>query len=234
MKKAIEYLNKNKLKNIVILEVLRRGSGEILFEQENGILVFDKGLSAYMMSSDNVDIAKRIVEYIPKAAALFLVHESFYLDLIKEKFNISEVTECNNVVYTSKEKLKISGERKIQVLTEEYIDDVEKSYSSPELVGSGYLEGRIKNKELMGTFVHGELAGFVGFHEEGSIGMLEVKEKFRRKGIGQFLEESAINYALEIGKYPYGQVVVRNEKSLNLQKKLGLEISNETVYWLSV
>ncbi len=31
---------------------------------------------------------------------------------------------------------------------------------------------------------------------------------------------------------PFGQVFIENDKSLNLQNKLGLEISKESIFWL--
>ena len=41
-----------------------------------------------------------------------------------------------------------------------------------------------------------------------------------------------INYILEKGDTPYGEIVIGNEASAKLQKKLGFEISKETITWL--
>ena len=238
MEKALEYLEKNKLKNIVILEVLRRGSGNIIMEDDNGVLIFDEGSSAYMMTCKDIETAKRIIELIPKEASLIVAHEEFYIKLLQEKFNICDIVECNNAVYMKDEKIiDLDDERtsmiKIKILNKEHIEEVEKLYSELQLVGDGYIKNRIMNKEIIGAFIDNNLVGFIGFHEEGSMGMLEIKKEYRRRGIGKLLEKNMINYALERGKYPYGQVIVGNEKSLQLQKSLGLEISNETVFWLN-
>ncbi|MBE5905217.1 MAG: hypothetical protein E7277_00285 [Lachnospiraceae bacterium] len=53
------------------------------------------------------------------------------------------------------------------------------------------------------AYYHTEMAGFVGEHLEGSIGLLHVMPKFRRKG-----------YAMA------------------LQKKLGLTQSENTIIWM--
>ena len=85
---------------------------------------------------------------------------------------------------------------------------------------------------MYGAFLGNRLAGFIGTHEEGSIGMLEVIPEFRGKGIGSELERYAINSAIAKGRYPYCQVKEDNEISMKLQKSLGMEISKTKVYWL--
>ena len=85
---------------------------------------------------------------------------------------------------------------------------------------------------MTGAFLDGVLAGFIGIHEEGSIGMLEVLPAYRRRGLGYALEAGAIRRALKEGTIPYCQVIEGNTASMELQKKLGLEFSDGFVYWL--
>ena len=85
---------------------------------------------------------------------------------------------------------------------------------------------------MYGIFVEDELAGFIGEHDEGSMGMLEVFPAYRRQGLGLALESFQINRILEEGRMPYDQVILGNEKSLSLQKKLGMTITKDTVTWL--
>lgn len=234
MNEAVRYLSNDKIRNIAMLEVLRRGKCKILFQEDTGILIFDENSSIYMMSCTNIDTASKIIGIIPNDAELVLAHESFYVNLLKNKFNVEDTLKCNNVVYTKKNYIENNeNEVEIKILKYEDLLEIEKLYSSVNLVGgTEYIKGRIDSEEMIGAFVDGELVGFIGFHEEGSIGMLEVKEEYRRRGIGEILEKEAINNALKLGKYPYGQVVVGNDASLKLQKKLGLEISDKRVYWI--
>ena len=74
--------------------------------------------------------------------------------------------------------------------------------------------------------------GFIGYHKEGSIGMFEVLSEYRGRGIALRLQAVATNERIKSGAYIYGQVIEDNIKSLNLQKKLGYEISEDKVYWL--
>ncbi len=77
------------------------------------------------------------------------------------------------------------------------------------------------------------LAGIIGVHEEGSIGMLYVKPEYRHQKIAKALETYAFNMALENGWIPYGQVIVDNEPSMKLQEDMGLYFSKSPVYWMT-
>lgn len=55
---------------------------------------------------------------------------------------------------------------------------------------------------MTGAFLDGVLAGFIGIHEEGSIGMLEVLPAYRRRSLGYALEAGAIRPRTEGGRYP--------------------------------
>ena len=54
----------------------------------------------------------------------------------------------------------------------------------------------------------------------------------RRQGYGEELESFMINRFLEEGRVPYAHIIVDNEKSMNLQKKLGYEVADKKIYWL--
>ena len=86
---------------------------------------------------------------------------------------------------------------------------------------------------LIGVFHGDELAGFMGVHEggSGSMGMLEVKSCYKRKGLGSALEKAVINMQLERGKIPYGEIFIDNTASLKLQEHVGLTIGDRLTYW---
>ena len=52
---------------------------------------------------------------------------------------------------------------------------------------------------IFGAFVDGELAGFIGRHDEGSVGMLFVFPQFRRLGVAEALERNYVNRELAQG-----------------------------------
>lgn len=91
-----------------------------------------------------------------------------------------------------------------------------------------------KNVWLLSPYLMliGAIAGLAGFHEEGSIGMLEVLPAYRRRGVGEALLRGAVRLALERGQYAFGQVFTDNQASLALQRKVGMSVSQERLFWL--
>ena len=71
----------------------------------------------------------------------------------------------------------------IQTVLEQYHTMDDPDYIK-NLMGGGRLYGALRNDRL---------AGFIGVHPEGSIGMLEVLPEFRRQGIGTALESYLVN-----------------------------------------
>lgn len=79
----------------------------------------------------------------------------------------------------------------------------------------------------------GDLVGFIGEHDEGTIGMLEVLPQHRRRGYARELEASSIARMLAAGRIPHGQVVLGNEPSFSLQRSLGMTVLPGVQCWVS-
>lgn len=76
--------------------------------------------------------------------------------------------------------------------------------------------------DVFALFDRGCMAGFIGFHSEGSMGMLEIFPEYRRKGYGEMAEKFIINEALKRGR-AFCNVFFSNTASICLQEKLGLK-----------
>lgn len=229
---AERLLKKDIILNVDMLQCIRRGSADIIVAEEDGVLLQDKKSNIYMVSTLSEDFMKSIIDKISDVDTIVL-HNEFEYKLLKDKINFSEEMICYNAVYLQDKYIEqCNFEIEIEVLKEEFIELVKNNYSELSLCNSGYIEERVKDKEMYGAFLGNRLAGFIGTHEEGSIGMLEVIPEFRGKGIGSGLERYAINRAIAKGIYPYCQVKEDNEISMKLQKSLGMEISKTKVYWL--
>lgn len=233
MDKATELLSKNIMLTIDMLEPIRRGSAKILFLSHRGILILEKISKAYMMYARDKETAENIINLIPKDASLIVGHKLLDYKLLKERFSFSEEMICFNVVYRKGNLLnENTNEVKIELLSRNYIKEVSKIYSKSDVVEDDYIKDRIVKKAMYGAFIKNELCGFIGYHKEGSIGMLEVLPQYRGRGIGLQLQVKATNERLKSGGYAYGQVIDGNIPSLELQKKIGYEISKDKVYWL--
>ncbi|MGN0402688.1 MAG: GNAT family N-acetyltransferase [Acetatifactor sp.] len=96
-----------------------------------------------------------------------------------------------------------------------------------------YLTERIRSGAMVGAWKDGKLVGFAGEHEEGSLGLLYVHPEVRRQGIGEALEAYMVNRHLTLGYLPYGQIVVGNDRSIKMQEKHGLYLSEGHVWWMN-
>jgi tRNA (guanine37-N1)-methyltransferase len=198
-------------------------------------------------------------ERTARKTTYLVLHQEDMLQEAEKILGAKLLMECHQAVYTRKEKLPIRGLYTVETehlkekpfgsactaeteqlekvpvirrLEKKHLDIVCANYALMD--DPAYMEGRIENGAMFGAFLEDELTGFIGMHTEGSIGMLEVLPQYRGQKIGKALEIYMINYCLEHGMTPYGQVVCGNEKSENLQGSLGLYFSKTKMYWLSV
>ena len=85
---------------------------------------------------------------------------------------------------------------------------------------------------MLGAFKNGELAGFIGTHSEGSMGILQILPEYQHQGLGITLEAAMIAFELQKGHVPYGQLFTDNVRSRNLQEKLGMTFADGQIAWL--
>lgn len=244
LKNCEAYLLRNKLLHMDMLETLRRGSGELLYFEEDGVLLFEKNSGAYMFTTKDRESGEKILSDIfsgedhffgrsflkKEEVKLFVSHQEFMNAFLCDFFAIDLEMECIQMVYTRKEPLPVKKGMDIRRLDERFLDVLERHYHT--YVEEGYVETQLKSGVMYGIFEGTQLAGFIGMHKEGSIGMLEIFEKYRNKGYAKALESFYINLHLRNGWTPFGQVEAGNEKSLKLQESLNLYPAKDMLYWL--
>ncbi len=98
--------------------------------------------------------------------------------------------------------------------------------------GEDKMRAILKRGSVFGLFEDSKLAGFIGEHEEGGMGMLTVFEPFRRRGHAVTLEKFLIGYIMSFGLVPTCDVDITNSASLALQEKLGLVAAPGYTYWI--
>ena len=226
--RALQYLEQDVVLNIGMIEPINRGTADFLYAEKDGVLLLEKKSGAYMMSVDEPDLAERLVAEIIDAK-LFVTYQQFCLPIIKNSFGLSPQFKCLQAAYLNKTLLQTDVSIKIYMLNSAHIQEVLEHYHTMD--DPDYIKKLIGNGQIYGTFVDGSLAGFIGIHLEGSIGMLEVLPEFRRRGIGYALESYIVNMMVEKGWTPFCEVFDSNLNSINMQKKLGFELSNQYLYW---
>ena len=228
---AIQYLSANLVSHTDMIEPIRRGTAEMLSFGKNGVLLLEKRSGAYMIAADTAKDGISLLSLIisPK---LMSIHQRDTAYEAARRFGLTVTMECYNAVWMRQFPPTTPGNAfDIRVLTQEHAQFVMEAYSHPG-IGSGYINGRIAAGEMFGAFSGNELAGFIGLHEEGSMGMLEVARKFRRQGAGTCLIANLCAWLIKHGRTPYSQFTADNLPSRNLHEHMGFQISNNLVYWL--
>jgi ribosomal protein S18 acetylase RimI-like enzyme len=226
--KAIKYLTKNPLLHMGMLETIRRGTADILYAEENGVLLKEDKSNAYMLSVDNFDIGKELIN-TTSSCNLILSHQEFMVDYILDRFNLTKKLECFQAVYMDKAKLSMSEELEMRQLNKIHVEIILEHYGK---LSKSELETILEDGNLFGGYNDGELIGFIGNHLEGSMGLLEIFPKYRRLGYGTILESYMINHMLEKDLVPFAQIEVDNNKSLALHNKLGFSVSRDSLFWI--
>lgn len=228
---TIDWLCRQPVLHIDMLEGLRRGQADVVLARERGVLLYHRASRACMISAQEDETARQIIAAIPSCAEMVVAHQPDYLARLRESFHFEHQMDCHQVAYLSREPIDApQAVCQIRVLDERHLDFVQQHYS--HLPDRDYLLERLRAGVMHGAYVQGRLAGFIGMHSEGSIGILEVLPQYRRRGIARALQIHMTNWNLERGYTPFAQVVCGNSASLELQRKLGYTLSDELVYWL--
>lgn len=239
-----EVLMRQKLNHIDMIELINRGRAVLVWRRLDEILLKDKVSGIYFHANLNPDSRISSFDWTRFADSepdlTLTIHQEYMADLLQEKYAYQMRMRCRQFAYTRKEKLSVrrlysengisEGLYEIRPLGMAYAPLVADIYKTVDDVS--YVEERIKKGVILGCFLDGELYGFMGIHNEGSMGMLEILPGYRRKKAATALETYLVNHMLAQGMIPYGQAEEKNDPSLALQEKLGLCLAKNPVFWM--
>lgn len=232
----IRLLSRQKRNHIHIMESLDRGNGEIVYSHNGegtlSVLVYDRNSRTSMAIAADCSFGEKIADCLPGEGRFIVISDLFLKDILAKR-HYRVLGEYAQMLYTKKEVLRVKH-RDIRCLTMEHFPQVCRLYCPEGGPGieEGYLRERILAGAMYGAFLEGNLAGFVGVHSEGSLGMLYVEEPFRGQGIALSLESYVVNRMLERGQTPYCHVSAENTESGRLQERLGFYKAEKTFWWL--
>ena len=227
---ALARLSGNRLLYLDMLEVLRRGTAQIRRAGPDGVLLYDRLAEAHMLGADSRQALDRMLPLMA-GCDILTGHQLWYKEELAARFSLKTEQICRQAAWMEDAPpapLPFGGE--LRLLDRSWAAWVYEHYSHA-FGGVAYIEGAI-DRGMLGAFVDGQPAGFAGFHIEGAIGMLEVLPAYRRLGIGEALLRGVVSLALSRGQYAYGQVFTDNAPSLALQRKAGMAVSEDILFWL--
>ena len=229
-----DYLARERLANIDMIELILLPETQALRFDEEGLLLYRDGL--YLLACEpgkGCSFLPLLTRGLTEGAErLIVLRGEETIEPLVRDYGFQVVMDCVHAVYPAKEPLRytLPENAEIRPLDPCHAGFVHEHYHMVDDIA--YIRERIR-AGMYGAFVGGYLAGFVGTHDEGSIGMLEVLPEFRRLGLAYALEAHLINRLLESGHTPYCQVSIKNEPSIALQRKLGMEFSSAVIHWLA-
>lgn len=225
---ALEYLKGDYLINASIIDPILQNTVEIIYAAADGVMVKDKISGVIMLQATDLELAEKLLDELPKDTPIVVAHSDELADLVERKMGFDKRVPCYQGVYLKEPFAMPKTELEIRPLTEAEADEACQMY---RFTIDEILE-HIRLGIVYGGFVQGKIVGMIGLHYQGSMGMLEVKKEYRRKGYGEIMEKFLINCQLKNGVAPYCQIIDDNAASLALQSKLGLDISKNKLYWM--
>ena len=142
---------------------------------------------------------------------LITIFNDNLFELIKSKF------KANNVSYQAYyDGEKVEKNKKLIYLKKKDLEYVKNTYNNGN--EKKEVEEAFNTNNLLGYYENGKLIGFIGRHMDGSIGMLYVKEEFRKKGYGSIILKSV--YSFWNNQVPFTHVKIGTTASENLHKKI--------------
>lgn len=182
----------------------RNAGGLVLYETETALLLQGRISKILYSAAADDQAGKEIVEHLPKQFGILVAHDTYTDPWLKSMRKLESELECVHCVYVEDvppavalpegfviNRLDASHTQKIIAL---YRHSME-SLANEQYIGECLQDG------MYGAFYKGELCGFIGVHEQESIGILEVHPKWRRKGLAVALEQ-VINRMATKGETP--------------------------------
>ena len=229
-KAKVENLIKQKpLERLTYSEQYSKGLAFIIRATDDAALMYAEYMNLHLLMANSDEAALSVLKGTNDIELIISDLPSFD-NKLKDMYSLKLALPCYTVAYLKKEPILVADDVHISPINinQLYIIDEHYSLMSTEGIKNAILSGR-----LYGGYMNGEWVGFIGLHKEGTMGMLHIFEKFRRRGMGYTLQALLINRLLELGEIPYGHVVKNNQASLMLQKRIGMEKSKGTISWLS-
>ncbi len=223
-----EILLRHKKENAYMIDNLQRGVAEILYAAGDQVIASNPGAGVIELCCDSTEAGRELLTHLPEDWHLILHNFEPLNEILTKEYGMEVHASCYQSVYTQRVSLPVAH-KDIRRFPMEALPYAVENYENGD---ENYLRQRIQKGELFAAYVDGEIAGFAGMHDDGSLGILYVDPKFRRLKLGSSLASYLVNKALERGGIPYAHIRENNIASLKMQEKMGLYTGAKKVFWL--
>ena len=232
----LKYENRlcaDRAKHADMLESLRRGGADIVYDGEDGLLLKDTGWELYMLSAADTRTGMRLLDSVSGASSSsglgdVVVRDAALADYARA-LGYSHTQPMLQVLYEKFSAPVTAGTLDIRRPDEADFRAVNDTY---HVVGEAQLRENFDSGDFFGAYKDGRFVGYMGVHPEGAMGMLHIFEEYRRRGYARELYSFMIDRQLRLGRLPYGQVFADNQPSMELQRALGFTFSKGPLFWM--
>ena len=225
-------IKKDKALYADMLESLRQEDAEILHDSKTALLLQLKSWPLYLLAATDLEEGKSLLHGLSpnEDGEIVLVLRGKDLNTYALSLGYQTSGPCYQTLYEKKEPIQAKSNLVIRHPEREEYGIISKTYTLN--ISEEEVFASIDRPEFAAGYADGKLAGFIGLHAEGSIGMLHVMDEFRGRGYAWDLSAHMVNGRMAAGAYPYGQVYDDNEASISLQRKMGMTFSKDFIYWM--
>ncbi len=214
-----------------VRQALVRGAGEVAMQLEDGVLVVNRRCGVHLIAARTQEAAWRLCGGIPASAGNIALHgaDRDTAQAIRARFGLANALEF--VLYAYYGGFPEAAEDVcIRTLNAQDVGFLAAHYSH---AGRAYLAERVQEGVMLGAITDGALAGFIGEHNDGAMGLLHILPQYRRRGLALALEREAIRRRMRAGGVPFAQVAPDNAASHALQARLGFTRAQGMCIWLT-
>ncbi|MGN0997443.1 MAG: GNAT family N-acetyltransferase [Candidatus Ventricola sp.] len=214
-----------------MIQTLSRGQAEIVEATALGVLIRHRRAGLYMLAGDETSMLA-MAGRIPQDAHDVLIHGAMRpekVHALRQRFGRAYAHPFIAYAYYGEcppEEENVV----IRPLGMDALDFVHANYGHAD---RAYLAERLADGVMIGAYVDGRLAGFIGEHIEGSMGLLHIMPEARRHHLGFALERANIRRTMLRGQTPFCQVAPDNTASRSLQQRLGMTQAEGMLFWIT-
>lgn len=245
---AEAFIKKNPTLYADVADMIRTRKCRFIYAREDGILFQDDDgfyeNGTFVLAADNEAAARKIIllcpeEYDKIKESALVCHGEKQAEFCRGFFGFDCVTKCYQVTYNPPEPLPLKGALRFEKANGKHLQTIIDTYDreSPESLKKLVAANKVNVAYASETAADGEVrerfVGYIGQHPEGSMGLLLIFPEYRRHGYAEELESYQINEIIAEGRTPYAHIITDNFKSFSLQKKLGADVANDLVVWMS-
>ncbi|MDO5379168.1 MAG: GNAT family N-acetyltransferase [Clostridia bacterium] len=215
-----------------MIQTLVRGYAGWLDAGEGGVALYSRRADMYMLAGHSWARFEQMLSLVPPGASSILLHgtlDEATVERVRRRYGLRHAYRFVEYAYYG-ELPEEDRAFDIRPLGPQALDFVFANYGH---ASREYLHERLCDGVMLGAYVEGELAAFIGEHIEGSMGLLHVMPEYRRHHLGYALERAAIRRTMLLGQVPYDQVFEDNAASHALQKRLGMTPSAGRIHCLT-